>query len=291
MTDLPDTHPDLADLLERLARGEIAVPSRLNTTITVTGDDPALIGHVHPIAPTCTHGGVLRASVAAFIVDAVAGLAVDTDPDAWAFTSDMSLRLPARPAPERIDAVAVPLRQGRRSMHAEVRLTDPAGAAWGHAVIGFARLERRPDDPEKPILDLAEAAEFWAQIPPIDPPLRAAVGVVAVDPAGGVVEVPVRDDLRNPAGALQGAIVALAVEAAAEDLATHHLGGERVVTELDLRFLSQARVGPVRSRARYVGDPETDGAILVELVDTSRDDKLLTTAYARTAPAPLPADG
>lgn len=286
MTDLPDALPDLAEILERLERGEIAIPSRLGTTVTVTGEDPPLIGHVHPIEPTRTQGGALRASVVAFIVDAVAGLTIDTDPEAWAFTSDLSVRVPAAPAPARIDAVAELLRAGRRSMTAEVRLTDDAGAPFGHAVIGFARLERRPDDPEKPAFDLATAAEFWAHIPPIDRPLREAAGVVSLHPPHGAVELAVRDDLRNPAGALQGAMVALAVESAAEDLAGHHLGGPRVVTELDIRFLAQARLGPVTTRARFVGDPATDGAIVVELFDQGREGRIITTAYARTAPAP-----
>lgn len=286
MTDIPDAFPTLDEILARLERGEIAVPSRLGTTVTVPGDDGPLIGHVHPRPATCTHGGALRASVVAFIVDAVAGLTIDTDPEAWAFTSDLSVRLPAVAAPGRIDARAELLRAGRRSMTAEVRLADDRGEPFGHAVIGFARLERRPGDPEKPAFDVATAAEFWAQIPPIDQPLRAAAGVVAIDPAGGVVEMVVRDDLRNPAGALQGAMVALAVEAAAEDLATHHLGGSRVVTELDIRFLAQARIGPVTTRARFIGDPATDGAIVVDLLDHGHDGRLVTTAYARTAPAP-----
>src|SRR5690606_14814611 len=87
----------------------------------------------------------------------------------------------------------------------------------------------------------------------------------------GEVSVEVTPELRNPAGALQGAMVALLAECAAEDLATHHSGRPRVVTELDVRFLFQAREGRVRARAEPIGDPAA-GVVDVTLVheDTGR---------------------
>ena len=44
-------------------------------------------------------------------------------------------------------------------------------------------------------------------------------GIVVLDPAAGSLEMEVTPELRNPAGTLQGAMVALFAEAAAEELA------------------------------------------------------------------------
>ena len=65
-----------------------------------------------------------------------------------------------------------------------------------------------------------------------------------LDPLAGALEMPVTPELRNPAGTLQGAMVALLAEAAAEELVSARFGLPAVVTELDLRYLAQTGDGP-----------------------------------------------
>jgi acyl-coenzyme A thioesterase PaaI-like protein len=93
----------------------------------------------------------------------------------------------------------------------------------------------------------------------------------------------VRPEVCNPAGTIQGAMVALVVEAATEDLLEAN-GQPAIVTDLDIRYLGQATVGPVRTRCRSVGDDlSAHPAVQVELVDLAAD-RVTTLAYARTAP-------
>lgn len=259
-----------------------AIPNRLGTTMS--WDEGDLVAHLTTM-PATTVEGALRASVVVYLVDVAAGIQVDTDPEAWTFTSDLSLRLPRAAAPPRLDARTTVLRGGRRSVTADVALTDETGAPWGWSTIGFTRVPRRPGDPPKPTVDPADLSAAWERIPLLDEPLRAAVDIRVLEPSRGEAEIDVRPDLTNPAGALQGAMVALVVESAAEELASHRAGAPRFVTELDLRFLGQGRVGPVRSRAWFIGPPD-DEVIRVELRDAGADDKLLTTALARTRPLP-----
>ena len=61
-------------------------------------------------------------------------------------------------------------------------------------------------------------------------------------------------ELRNPAGTLQGAMVALFAEAAAEEMVSARFDMDAVVTELDLRYLAQTGDGPVRSECALLGD-------------------------------------
>jgi acyl-coenzyme A thioesterase PaaI-like protein len=115
--------------------------------------------------------------------------------------------------------------------------------------------------------------------------LLDTVGVRVLDPASGKVEVALRDELRNPAGALQGAMVAVIGEAAGEAMLTHRGALRSVVTDIDIRYLAMGRVGPIHSHARLLGDAPTD-AIAVELYDRGRDDRIISTMLLRAAPAP-----
>ena len=115
-------------------------------------------------------------------------------------------------------------------------------------------------------------------------PLREAAGVVVLDAAQGVLEMPVTPAVRNTAGTLQGAMVALFAEAAAEELVSTRFGIPAVVTELDLRYLAQTGEGPVQSACALLGDGP-DAPVQVELSDRSTG-RLTTLVYARTAVVP-----
>jgi acyl-coenzyme A thioesterase PaaI-like protein len=265
MTDLP---PDLT-----------AIPARLGATALV--DERGLVVEVEP-RPEQLHHGVVRLSVLTFLVDVSAGVTLDTDPDAWTFTTDLSLRMRPVPAPSKLTATTTMLRQGRRSAHGLVTVVDGSGAEVAAGAIGFAHVPRKPGDPPKPAVTPHDLAARFGRGPRLTSPLREEAGIVVVDPAAGAVEIAVTPAVCNPAGTLQGAMVALAVEAATEDLVGTRLERPVVVTELDIRYLGQANVGPVRSRSRLLGDGP-DAGVEVQLVDTGTD-RVSTLAYARAVP-------
>jgi acyl-coenzyme A thioesterase PaaI-like protein len=247
--------------------------------------DGGLVLEMHP-SPHVLHHGVVRASVLAFLVDAVAGIVIDDDPEAWTFTSDMSLRMRAIAAPARLEATATVLRRGRRSATATVEITGDDHELVATGAIGFAKVPRRDGDPPKPAVTAKGSASIFRGVGALTEPLREEAGVQSLDPERGMVELAVRPDLRNPAGTLQGALVALVAEAAAEDLVSSRFGVPAVVTDLDLRYLAQAPVGPVRSHCRLLGtDPEAP--VEIELSDVSAE-RVTTLVYARaTASLPL----
>jgi acyl-coenzyme A thioesterase PaaI-like protein len=160
------------------------------------------------------------------------------------------------------------------------------GEEWGSSLISFAKVARREGDPVKPPFD-AHAAVTRMPTEPLKETLRAAAGFVSRDRSQGVVASELRTELLNPAGAMQGAVVAGLVEAAAEDLADEQLGGDRpyVVTEMEVRFLAQNRLSPIVSAARFVGAP-SDGLVRVDLFDNDGKGRLTTAAVVRVAPAP-----
>jgi acyl-coenzyme A thioesterase PaaI-like protein len=259
----------------------MSVPNRLG--VTARFDDDVLTIDLTP-RPETQHHGIVRASVISFIVDVAAGIVVDDDAAVWTLTSDMSVRMRPVPAPERLSAVSTTLRRGRRSVTCTVEVTTDRGAAIATGAIGFAKVPRRDTDPPKPQVSPAQAAKMFRDFGTIDRPLREEAGIEVIDAAEGVVQVEVTEALRNPAGTLQGAMVALLAEAAAEDLAAARSASPVVVTDLDLRYLGQAQVGPVRTRSRLLGTGP-DAPIEVALIDTSTG-KITTLVYARAVPVP-----
>ena len=229
--------------------------------------------------PEVTHHGAVRISVLSFLVDAAAGIVVDDAMDEWALTSDMSIRMRALPSPKRIDATATILRRGRRSTTSTAELTTDEGELIAVGAIGFVKIARRESDPPKPHVSPEGAAALFRGHGGLARPLREEAGIHVVNASMGEVQMEVTPVLRNPAGTLQGAMVALLAEAATEEFVSTRFDSPALVTDLDLRYLAQAQVGPLRTRCSALGTGP-DAPIQVELIDTSVD-RITTLVYAR----------
>jgi acyl-coenzyme A thioesterase PaaI-like protein len=258
----------------------LSVPGRLGVTARYDGE---LVLDLTPYDAT-RHHGVVRASVVSYVVDAAAGIHADHDPDMWTLTSDLSVRMRPVAAPAPISGRCRILRRGRRSATCLVELVSSDGEPFASGVAGFAYVPRREGDGPKPGMTAETAPAMLSGLPPLDAPLREAAGIEVLDAAEGVVQLTVTPELRNPAGTLQGAMVALIAESAAEDLVSTRFESPVVVVDLDVRYLAQAQVGPVRSRGRLLGDGP-GAPVEIQLVDTSTD-RLTTLVYARAVVVP-----
>jgi acyl-coenzyme A thioesterase PaaI-like protein len=254
--------------------------------VTARFEDDDLILELRPQRETLHHG-VVRASVLSFVVDVVAGIPLDQDAGVWTLTSDMSVRMRLMTAPERVDATSTILRRGRRSATSLVELRTDEGVPIATGAIGFTKVPRKATDPPKPNVPVGQIPLIFREPSPLDRPLRDAAGIEVIDAAEGIVQVEITSDLRNPAGTLQGAMVALVAEAAAEDLVATRFESPVVVTDLDLRYLRKTEIGPVRTRSTLLGTGP-DASVQVELIDLSTDE-ITTLVYARAVTASCPA--
>lgn len=248
MTDLPDA--------------STSVPARLGSRFRL---DDGVLGGVIDFVPAMSDRGIMPMASVVFLVDAVAGVTIDDDPDVWSFTSDLTVHL-SGPARGALDATCTVLRNGRRSAVCEIVLTAD-GESFGVGTASFSKVARRPDDPPKMPFDVA-AAITRLRVPPLDLPLRVACGFVD-GTAPGVVHADLRPDLLNPAGAMQGAIVGALAEAAAQDRAdsVRLLGVDRhAVVAMEIRYLAQNREAPITATAVPAGTPAS-GLVRVELTD------------------------
>ena len=255
-----------------------SVPTRLG--VTARFGDQGLELDLTP-QPETLHHGVIRASVLSYVVDVVAGITVDRDPNVWTLTTDMTVRMRCVPAPSWVTAINKIVRRGRRSVTCTVEMTDEAGRAFAAGAIGFASLPRRDGDPPKPVVSPEEAVDLFADLPGLTRPLRDEAGIEVVEAATGVVQLEVTPEVRNPVGTLQGAMVALVAEAAAEEMLTARTETPVVITDLDLRYLAQAPTGPVRTSTRVLDDTPLP-PLEIALVDASTN-TLTTLVYARGA--------
>jgi acyl-coenzyme A thioesterase PaaI-like protein len=246
--------------------------------------DGAWSAVLDPYPELCAHG-IVRIAVWALMADMVGGMTADAQAgDDWTFTTDLSVRAPVLRVPGRVTGTGASLRTGKHDLATEVWMREADGTLFAYSHAGFTRLARRPGDNPKPTPDSATVLQ-WVDRPPLDAPLAVLAGCDVVDATRGRLEVELTDVLRNPAGAMQGAMVALVGEVAAEALATHHLGSQQVVTDLDVRYLAMGRVGPIVSTATFVGPPAA-GSIAVQLRDRGNGDRVVSGILARTAPAP-----
>ena len=261
------------------------IHARIGIGGTVAGNRLERV-HLEPYPQLCANG-VVRISVWVLMADMMGGWEAESHAaNDWVFTTDLSVRAPILRTPKRVEGTASALRIGKGNVAAEVTMHDDTGELFAYSHVGFIRMPRRPTDPPKPIM--TESAQKWGQRKLLTSLLAEAAGAQVIDPVMGHVEVALDDTLRNPAGAMQGAMVALVGELAAEELAAHHLGGPHVVTDIDIRFLAMGRVGPVYSRAAFVGPPSL-GSIRVELRDRGNADRLMSAILARVTPASSPA--
>jgi acyl-coenzyme A thioesterase PaaI-like protein len=246
-------------------------------------DDALQSVHLEPYPELCANG-IVRIAVWVLMADIMGGWEAERSAGTdWVFTTDLSVRAPVLRVPGRVDGTGNALRVGRTNVATEVHMHDETGALFAYSQVGFVRMPRRPGDPPKP--NMTESAQHWGEREQLTSLLAEAAGARIVHAATGHVEVALDDSLRNPAGAMQGAMVALVGELAAEELAGHALGAPQVVTDLDVRYLAMGRVGPVVSRASFIGPPAS-GSIRIELRDEGNAGRLIAAMLARTAPAP-----
>jgi acyl-coenzyme A thioesterase PaaI-like protein len=103
-------------------------------------------------------------------------------------------------------------------------------------------------------------------------PFPEHVGVRVLSP--GTAEVDLVRFTTQGAGSLQGGIVALVAEVAAESLTASP------ILDLDVRYLNAVRVGPGRATATRVGRD----LVRVEVRDGGSNERLAALVMARVAP-------
>jgi acyl-coenzyme A thioesterase PaaI-like protein len=211
---------------------------------------------------------LVRPSVLLTIADCIAGVpAMHVASPRLSVTLDMVVRIVAPATGPELAMTSDLLKKGKNTVASEVRFTD----AGSQELVALATLtfmaSPRPQDISPPILD---GMVMHGSMPV---PFPERVGLRTLAP--GVTEVDRRPFVEQAAGSIQGGIVALLGETAAQSLTG------RPVIELDARFFTGVRVGPGRATAEAVGAD----LVRVEVRDGGSADRLAALVFARVGPA------
>jgi uncharacterized protein (TIGR00369 family) len=224
--------------------------------------------------------GQVRAGVLATMVDMIGGgLAAHAAAPNWIATADLTLHVVGAATGATVGASARVLRAGRTTVVMEVELSAARGSAspFGYATMTFSVLPRRDDNP---VITFDAATPRTSLVLPgsgFEAPVLESLGVDVVDAVGGIVDVPVTDYSRNSLGALQGGVVAIAVDVAAEAALRAACDAPVVVTDLQLTYLALVR-GSLRTTTEVLHATPTYGSAFVDLVDTGGEARRTTTA-------------
>jgi len=102
-------------------------------------------------------------------------------------------------------------------------------------------------------------------------------GVVDKEAGSISVEMNIRDDLRGPAGSLEGGVISTLADVAGASAIGFQVG--LVATEhIAISILAPGRVGPVRAIATPLRIGKHDGVAEVRVIDTGKDDRLMAVA-------------
>ena len=211
----------------------------------------------------------VRPSALATLADVLAGtLSSEVSAPRLSLTLDIGVHVLADGTPARLSMAASVLKAGRNTVVAEVEFRDPAqGRLVAVSQLTFVP-SPRPGDLVPPRLHPTATSGGLSQR------WDRQVGVRVIAP--GVAEIARSPYVVQLSGTLQGGIVALLSEVAAESLAGVP------VRALQTRYLTAVRVGPGRATATSLGG----GAMRVEVRDAGRDDRLAAIAIATTSDGP-----
>jgi acyl-coenzyme A thioesterase PaaI-like protein len=110
-------------------------------------------------------------------------------------------------------------------------------------------------------------------------PFSERVALEMLEP--GVGEVVLREDLTNSTGTIQGGVLGILGEMAAQTVVSHETGRTFVVDDLEIRYLRAARVGPARSGPELLHVDGDRATVAVEIRDTGMDDRHVAHVIAQ----------
>jgi uncharacterized protein (TIGR00369 family) len=228
------------------------------------------------------HTGAVRLGVLATFTDYALGvLSTQAAAPDWIATHDLGIQLLGQARGDLVTASGRLVRSGRSTIVSELVLWD-GQTMVAAATTTYSRLERvgasGPTKPLRVLIDLAEADESRRTA------LDRFLGF-DVDPDRGTLRFEHLPHLRNSTGAIQGGVIALAMDWLAAELAGRAVGrpGPGRAIQLQVYYLSQGRQPPFVVQGQTLGSdggPMRESLHRLELIEEPTG-RLLALGTAR----------
>jgi len=263
----------------------------LNVSLDIYKEGTAVIRA--PVVPEAlSPGGGMQPGILATLVDILAGaIAVQAVYPDWMATAGLSMYTTGFANAGRVAAMGSLVRAGGQSIIVQADLMEESGPDFskrrsvGSALVSCARLMRRSDTPSVEGKELHdERFRLGGGGAGLKRPFPDQVGLRVLDAAGGRVELPLTDYVRNSFGALQGGLITLLTDVAGALFAGNAAGRPMTTRDMQIHFLSLGKIGPFRTLCRMLR--QTEGSVLtrVEVVDAGANDRLLSVATNASVP-------
>ena len=95
---------------------------------------------------------------------------------------------------------------------------------------------------------------------------------------GVAVVLDMRDELRGPAGSLEGGIVATLADVAGASTAAMALGAMVATQQISISYLAPAKTGPIRASGAPLRIGRQDAVVQVDITDLGRNDRVVAVA-------------
>jgi len=280
MTDSRPTYPPEHHLLRDLA----VTTERVSPELTICSS---------PLVPAIAHAsGRPRVGALAAIIDlAGAATALSSVRPDWIATADLSFTS-SEPVLEGPIVVAAHLvRAGTNVVVVRVDVGDGRGSddvatmrPAGRGLMTFARIPGSASAASARVVPATSPKQSMALAKSgFRLPLFAQLGIRVLDAARGAVEVDRTDYTRNSFGSLNGGVVAIAADAAAEAL-VGAMGQPFEGVDISVNYLSQTRSGPGRTAATLLRYDAHHAVVEVRLVDAGHHDQLLALSTVLLQP-------
>jgi acyl-coenzyme A thioesterase PaaI-like protein len=207
----------------------------------------------------------------------------------WTATADLSLHqaTPITEGPVVVDSRLV--RAGSNIVVVGVDVYDGAGRGreeWldtstlrpgAHSIVTFARIPRHASAAAGTFDPTAHLGQ-WRHSGPDDPaatrvPPIERIGLRVVDAEHGVVELDQTPYVANSFGTINGGVLGMVFEGAAE---AAHPGF--VAVDAQIHYLAQSKVGPARTSCTRIRETAEHAVCSLDLVDVGNDARLLSHA-------------
>jgi uncharacterized protein (TIGR00369 family) len=250
------------------------------------------VDHAYVWAPrqpnACTDQGTLRVGVVGAMIDtAGAVVAIGAATPDWIATADLAYTTvePLREGPVICSSRLV--RAGASIIVIGVEVLDGHGAdapeggrLCGTGLMTFSRIPRSASAVATvdPFANIGVRTTNATERSRLDVPLHDKIGLRVVDAERGVVEIEKHDYVRNSFGTINGGVICMVFESAAEAAARAAGGRPYVTADLSIHYLAQTKSGPARTTCRVLRHDDRHAVCELTLVDAGNDDLLLALA-------------
>jgi uncharacterized protein (TIGR00369 family) len=247
-------------------------------------------GHAFTLAPLNDHlrdrFGSAGLGVLVTLVDTAGALvALPAAAPDWIATVDLSLRTIAPVTDGPAIAESRLVRAGKNVIVVGIDVYDGHGAdrpdgsrPCGAGIMSFARIpghvtraQSRPGD------QFGQRTKMALDDSGLRGPLHDRLGLRVVDPEAGAVEIDKTEYVSNSFGSVNGGVLGMIVQAAAET-GLEAAGHAFVAVDVEMHYLAQTERGPVRTATRILRVGDDHAVCEVRVVDTGAGDRLLTLA-------------